>query len=206
MDVANNPLTDRLNALSLHLYALFFPGYYLLELTLKDKLFHLIRKQLGNHWFTQQLHADYVDSVFSSETQLILRRKNKDYQVTDDSFLLESGFGFWVEFFGPRLYKMTKGLPIQILTRLPAPIKRSDVYTTLNRIKDFRNNLYHSRIPLVSSSEHIMHLRAAEQAYQDLHHILDWLDAPHRELVDKRQFRETIREIQALLATPPSLY
>src|SRR5687768_14250951 len=142
--------TKKLAELSLSVYSSFFPAFYLLEFTLKNKIYQLLKEELGNDWFNEQLKEEKVNSLFSAEQELIQKRKPKNFKVFDNALFHEAGFGFWVEFFNPRIYKLSKGRPIKIFTQLPNGIKRKNLYEKLIKVKDFRNRLYHSRIPLIT--------------------------------------------------------
>jgi hypothetical protein len=191
--------TKKLTKLSLSLYSSFFPGFYLLELTLKNKLFHLLKEEISKDWFTEQLKMENEDTLFSAEREIILRRKPKNFTLTDNGLLLESGFGFWVEFFNNRVYKLSKGRPIKIFTQLPKGIKRKDIYERLVKLKEFRNRLYHSRIPLITEKAQAKCISEAQENYEMLLELLHWLDSPNYDLFDLSHFVKQVNQIKSLL-------
>jgi hypothetical protein len=193
-DKPNKSLTQ----LSLGLYSCFLPPLYLLESLVKTKLYTITKNDLGEDWFTWQLHSNTGDSLFESEKVLIQKRKPKGFKLSDKSLLLESGFGLWVEFFNPRMYKETKGRPIKIFPLLPKEIKRKQIYQMLTRVKDFRNNLYHSRIPPITKKEQDHYLQDALENYQMLDLLLSWLDCPDREVMELESFKKDVAVIRSL--------
>jgi len=166
---------DKSLSLSLQMYAAFYPRFYLLESTLKNRLFNLLKRKLGEDWFTKQLNNPQIDPLFSQEQQYINMRKPKGFLLKDTGLLVESGMGFWVEFFNRRLYKVTKGLPISIFENLPKDIKRRDIYLKLDRVKNLRNFLFHSRIPAITKSADLKILDDIINIAKDLENLLEWL-------------------------------
>ncbi len=190
-NVKKNKNSDQLLYNLLQFYASFFPGIYLLEFTLKNRIYQGLKDKLGSDWFTRKLADAQNDPLFAQEKEYIIRRKSAGFEVTDEGLKVESGLGFWVEFFNRRLYKETKGVPIAIFKMLPKEIKRKDIYTRLERIRQLRNQLVHSRIPLNSSASHSRHLERMLETAKDLRDIFQWFgDIPkfvinHKEIVTK---------------------
>jgi hypothetical protein len=187
-----------LMAKSLSIYASFYPRFYLLELTLKTRLYNLLKNKLGDDWFTLRLKAE--DPLFEEEKKFILRRKPKNFKLKDNGLLVESALGFWVEFFNKRLYKESKGIPILIFENLPAEIKRKEIYQKLNSVKEFRNKLYHSRIPPVSSIEALPFIQELKLHAQDLQALLDWFGELPEAIVDTHDITEKIKTLEKELA------
>jgi hypothetical protein len=191
--------TKKLTELSLSVYSSFFPAFYLLEFTLKNRIYHLLKEELGDDWFKEQLNKGNINSLFSAEAELIQKRKPRNFKVSDNALFLEAGFGFWVEFFNPRIYKLSKGRPIKIFIQLPNGIKRKNLYEKLIKVKDFRNKLYHSRIPLVTEKSHEAYIRESVENYEILFELLSWLDNPNRDFLNVSDFKEKTNKMKLLL-------
>ncbi len=168
---------------SLELFASFYPKFFLFELSLKNRLYALLSKELGSDWFTRQL-SNPDNNVFAQEKELILRRKRARFSLSAKGLLVESGLGLWVEFFNRPLYKLAKGLPIQIFTQLPSEVKRKDIYKKMERIKELRNSLFHSRIVPITSSPQLAQLEEIMAIADDLKDILHWLGDLTPALID----------------------
>lgn len=121
------------------------------------------------------------------------------YKVSDNVLFLEAGFGFWVEFFNPRIYKLSKGRPIKIFTQLPNGIKRKNLYEKLSKVKDFRNRLYHSRIPPVTEKSHEEYIDECVENYEILLELLSWIDSPNRDFFNLSHFKEKTNRMKSLL-------
>jgi hypothetical protein len=154
--------------------------------------------ELGKNWFLTQMDKSVNDPLFKSEISLILNRKPKNYHLTPEKLIAESGLGLWVEFFGTRVYKLAKGRPIKIFSHLPAGIKRVDIYKRLNRVKDFRNLLVHSRIPLISDKSQLNYLKEIQENYKILIELIVWMgESP---VLSQEQFEQEADDIRALLS------
>jgi hypothetical protein len=94
---------------SLELFAGFYPKFYLFELSLKNRLYTLLNKELGSDWLSTPL-SNSDNNVFAQEKELILRRKRAGFSLSAKGLLVESGLGLWVEFFNRPLYKSCSGL------------------------------------------------------------------------------------------------
>lgn len=167
---------DNLETLSLQLFASFFPKFYFLELELRTKLFNLIKEKIAADWFSQQITSQAKDSLFEREAALILQRKPKGFYLKDSALFSETSLGFWIEFFNPRIYKLTKGLPILVFSKRPTNIKRKDLYNMLTKVKDFRNQLMHGRIPLLISPDQTIRLIEIINLDKELSLLLKWMD------------------------------
>jgi len=183
--------------LVLILYSRFLPLFYLLEISLKERIFKVIEEELSKNWFLTQLDNTNNDPLFRSEISLIMNRKPKTFKLSPEKLMIESGLGLWVEFFNPRIYKLAKGRPIKIFHHLPKNIKRADIYKRLVKVKDFRNHLVHSRIPLVTDGSYVNYLNEIQDNYKILLELLEWIGemAP----LSLNQFEQEADEIRSLL-------
>lgn len=189
-------MTD-LRSLVLTLYSSFFPAFYVLEKALKTEIFSVIEKDLGEEWFLVQLNDSVNDPLFKAEIAQILQRKPKRYTLTPELLREESGLGIWVEFFNPRIYRLSKGRPVKIFRSLPKGIKRVDIYRRLLMVKNFRNLLVHSRFPLITTEEDLVYLDETEETYRILLQLIEWLGEPP--IITLEQFRQECRQIRGLL-------
>lgn len=183
--------------LVLTLYSRFLPLFYILENSLKNRIFKVIEEELSKNWFLAQLDNKNNDPLFRTEISLILNRKPKNYRLSPEKLKVESGLGLWVEFFNPRVYKLAKGRPIKIFSQLPKNIKRGDIYQRLMKIKDFRNLLVHSRIPIINDVSYLSYLNEIQDNYKILLELLEWMGETI--LLSLNQFEQEADEIRNLL-------
>lgn len=198
-NVNENKNADQLLYTLLQFYASFFPGFYLLELTLKNRIYHELKDKLGNDWFNRKLADAQNDPLFAQEKEYIMRRKSSGFEVTDEGLKVESGLGFWVEFFNRRLYKETKGIPIAIFKKLPKEKKRKDIYTRLERIRQLRNQLVHSRIPPVANAAQSRHLERMLETAKDLGEIFKWFGNIPKFVINRKEIATKAKAIKKLM-------
>jgi hypothetical protein len=181
-----------ISTVNLSFFAGFYPKFYFLETTLKERLYNLFKKNLGESWFTEQLNSGDSLPVIKTEMETILRRKPQDFLLKDYGLLVESGLGMWVEFFNKENYKALKGLPILIFTSLPKDIKRKDLYQKLSEVKAFRNQLFHYRIPAITNTEQLDKILDIND---DLVNLLTWLSIPKTSF-ESDNFKTDLRKIK----------
>ncbi|AEW02229.1 hypothetical protein A4D02_34710 [Niastella koreensis] len=188
---------DAIMSANLELFSSYYPLFYLLETTLKKRLYKKLKINLGEDWFTKQLAKP--DPLFEEEKSSILRRKPKNFLLKDNGLLVESGLGFWVEFFNRRLYKETKGIPISIFKNRPREIKRKDIYQKLDNAKEFRNHLFHSRLPIIVKKEDISKLEQFDIQGKNLETILKWFGDLPESIATTQYIQIKINVIRKLL-------
>ena len=164
--------TNIIVGLSLEVFAGFFPAFYILETNLKRRLYNQIKNKKGDNWFADQLQSR--NTLFTEERDYILRRKPKNFKLKEEGLLVESGLGFWIEFFNKEIYKETKGAPIGIFNNLPTEVKRKAVYKKLDSIREFKNLMAHSRLSLVISKSDLNMLAMLRIYPNDLETVLNW--------------------------------
>jgi uncharacterized protein YutE (UPF0331/DUF86 family) len=189
--------TSKINELAVNLsfFSSFYPKYYFLETTLKERLYGSIKRELGQNWFTEQINSMNQPTVFKAEIENIMRRKPKGFILHDAGFLVESGLGIWVEFFNRENYKMLKGVPILIFTKLPKDIKRKQLYQKLSSVKELRNQLFHYRVPPITQ---IDQLRNILDINNDLVNLLTWLGIS-KKYFESENFKKEISVMKKLL-------
>lgn len=188
---------------NLTLYATFYPKYYLLEANMKKGIYENIKRELGNDWFSEQISAVEPDSVFSAEIAAILRRKPNNFQLKDYGLLVESGLGFWVEFFNKRLYKSTKGVTMSLFPSRPKEIKRKDIYKKLDLVKNFRNELFHSRITIIQDPSQLQILDDLVEIDQTLTCLLTWMEVSGLPKNLSVTFEKEVHKIRQLVSAKP---
>ncbi len=169
-------ITLQIENQSLALFATFYPYFYVLEGTLKERLPLIIKKRVDDKWLENQIKKETVNPLFNQEKKYILSRKSAEYILSEPSFILESGLGFWIELFNRDQYKLVKGAPIHIFPYLPKDCKRNDIYRLLGEAREFRNALYHSRIsPLSPNNQGKKRLANILEVADHLNTLFAWL-------------------------------
>ena len=110
------------------------------------------------------------NSVINAERSLI--RKGKT--VTAGKILAEQSFGFWTSFFEPHHYKLIGGVVIHCFSNKPTSANRSVLGQKLDRIREFRNRIYHNE-PICFNGNNIDFTNATV-IKNGLYELLDWID------------------------------
>lgn len=161
---------------SLTFYSSFYPYFFVLEVTLKERLPLIIKNRLEDKWLESEIKKESVNPLFAQEKKHILSRKSASYKLSEFSFISESGLGFWIELFNRDQYKLIKGAPIHIFPYLPKNSKRNDIYRLLVEARELRNALYHSRIlPLSPNNQGKKRLESLILSADQLNKLFTWL-------------------------------
>jgi hypothetical protein len=99
--------------------------------------------------------------------------------VTQGKIIADLTFGFWTALFDRTHYRILSGRPIQIFVNLPPGANRNMIHQKLERVRDFRNRVYHNE-PVIFKKEAsgtlIFSLAQAQQIYSDIREFFQWLN------------------------------
>ena len=113
----------------------------------------------------------YLKKSVSNAEQSIIR---KGGIVTAGKILAEQSFGFWTSFFEPHHYRLVGGVVIHCFPNKPANINRSILSQKLDRIREFRNRIYHNE-PICFNNNSI-DFAYASAIKNELYQLLYWID------------------------------
>jgi len=110
------------------------------------------------------------NGVNSAERSII----KKGVPMTAGKVLAEQSFGFWTSFFEPHHYRLIGGVVIHCFPNKPANVNRSLLSQKLDRIREFRNRIYHNE-PICFKGNNI-DFTYATAIKKELYELLDWID------------------------------
>lgn len=110
------------------------------------------------------------NSVVNAER--IIRRKGG--LVTAGKVVAEQSFGFWTSLFDTHHYRLIGGIVIHSFNNKPAGINRSILSQKLNRVREFRNRVYHNE-PICFNGNAI-DFTYAENIKDEIYELLSWID------------------------------
>lgn len=113
----------------------------------------------------------YLKNSVSNAERNIIR---KGGTVTAGKVLAEQSFGFWTSFFEPHHYRLVGGIVIHCFPNKPTNVNRSILSQKLDRIRDFRNRIYHNE-PICFNGNNI-DFAYATQIKNELYELLNWID------------------------------
>lgn len=131
----------------------FYPYLSILEVSLRNTInTELITYFNDKEWIINQKKGFMMDqslaynnffmktSVLSTEKKTI----NKNKTITSDLIISEQNFSFWISFFDSHHYRLIEGAVIKAFPYKPKHINRKEINKKLNRIRKFRNRIYHN--------------------------------------------------------------
>ena len=110
------------------------------------------------------------NSVNNAERNIV----RKGGIITAGKILAEQSFGFWTSFFEPHHYRLIGGVVIHCFPNKPTNVNRSILSQKLNRIRDFRNRIYHNE-PICFCGNNI-DFAYATQIKNELYELLNWIN------------------------------
>ncbi|WP_420386291.1 hypothetical protein [Roseivirga sp.] len=113
--------------------------------------------------------------------------------VTSGKVIAEQSFGFWTNFFDSHHYRLIGGSPIHSFPNKPPHANRSLINQKLNRIRAFRNRIYHNE-PICFNSRNI-DFTEAKDIKTEIYELLEWVDT------DLTEYVEYFNGIQAKIDT-----
>lgn len=113
----------------------------------------------SNFWFRRQI-------------QKVIQ--NTRPPVTSGKVISEQSFGMWTVLFEPIYYQLIGGSVIHSFPNKPVSMNRSDILNRLNRIRKFRNRIYHNEAICFKAGQ--IDFTKAKQIKKDIYELLNWMD------------------------------
>ncbi|TNE81288.1 MAG: hypothetical protein EP332_03985 [Bacteroidetes bacterium] len=110
------------------------------------------------------------NSVQKAEGKL----RQRGLAITSGKVIAEQTLGFWISLFQPHHYRLIGGTPIQAFPHKPTSENRSSIDGKLNRIREFRNRVYHNE-PICFNGPSI-DFTEAEIIKQLIFDLMEWMD------------------------------
>lgn len=167
---------------NLRLSQAFYPLLSIVEITLRNSLNHILSQYFNDpNWLTTQQTGFMTNPVLGQLRYPFSMRKSVrkatikiGLPFSHDKLVTELNFGFWTLFFEEKHYRLIRGRSIQIFYNLPPQIKRQNLYTILNDIRNFRNRVYHYEP--ICFDYNVLNLQIAQDALENIYDILSWLN------------------------------
>jgi hypothetical protein len=133
------------------------------------------------------------NSVGNAERNIV----RKGGTVTAGKVLAEQSLGFWTSFFEKHHYRLVGGVVIHCFPHKPANVNRRILSPKLDRIRDFRNRIYHNE-PICFTGNQVDFSYAA-RIRNELYELLDWIDG------DLSAYVKTFDSIDSKINTAKSI-
>ena len=113
----------------------------------------------------------YLKTSVSNAERIIIR---KGGTVSSGKVIAEQSFGFWTSLFEPHHYRLIGGVVIRCFPNKIASANRSVISKKLNRIRTFRNRIYHNE-PICFNGRGV-DFSNAEKIENEIYELLNWID------------------------------
>jgi len=161
----------------------FYPILNLFEIFLRNTCNYQVSSHFANpNWIITEKNgfmsdASLTASRFFLKNSIInaertIRRKGG--LVTAGKVVAEQSFGFWTSLFDPHHYRLIGGIVIHSFNHKPAGVNRSALNQKLNRVREFRNRVYHNE-PICFHGN-VIDFTYAENIKDEIYELLSWID------------------------------
>ncbi len=179
----------------------FYPLINILEIAVRNSL----DKVLSNHfndpdWIINQQngfmsHNSLRQGNFHLRTQVskaIVNLRNRNTFITSGKVIAEQTFGFWTALLKPHHYRLLQGKPINAFPHCPHNYQRNDFSRELNKLRDFRNRIYHNE-PVCFSNNNV-NLSNAIEIHSLILEVLKWIDINFNWVTDLDEVMDEINK------------
>lgn len=169
----------------------FYPILNLFEIFLRNICNYQVSAHFANpNWIITEKNGFMSDhsltgsrfflknSILSAERTI----RRKGGLITAGKIVAEQSFGFWTSLFDTHHYRLIGGIVIHSFNNKPAGTNRSTISQKLNRIREFRNRVYHNE-PICFNGN-VIDFTYAENIKNEIYEMLSWIDGDLNDYVE----------------------
>jgi hypothetical protein len=174
---------QQLYRINLRVSQAFYPILNLFEIFLRNSINYQITLYFNNpNWIISEKQGFMNDNSLKTskfflknaieKAERTIRRKGG--VISSGKVIAEQSFGFWTSLFETHHYRLIGGVVIHCFPNKPNNVNRSIISQKLNRIREFRNRVYHNE-PICFDGQNI-DFRGAEYIRDEIFEMLTWID------------------------------
>lgn len=174
---------QQLYRINLRVSQAFYPILNLFEIFLRNSINNQVTSHFANpNWILNEKTGFMNDNSLRpskfylknsvQKAENTIRRKRGT--ISSGKVIAEQSFGFWTSLFEPHHYRLIGGVIIHCFPNKPHNVNRSVISQKLNRIREFRNRIYHNE-PICFNGNNI-DFSSAENIRDEIFDILIWID------------------------------
>ena len=184
---------DQMKAIALYkanlkLSKAFHPLLSILEVSLRNSINEVLSIHFGDgEWIINQQvgfmtdpsltitkngRAVSYDFILKSVSKSSVKIKKRGLLVTSGRIIADQTLSFWSELFAKHYSRILKGQPLKVFTQLPAGIGRKEIHVRLEKVRLFRNRIFHNE-PVCFDNTAIS-FQQAEDIYRIIGELLEW--------------------------------
>jgi hypothetical protein len=166
----------------------FYPVLNLFEVFFRNTCHYQVSAHFANpNWIIAEKSGFMSDASLSAsnfylKNAVINAERNirrKSGTITAGKIIAEQSFNFWTSLFDTHHYRLIGGAVIHCFPHKPSYVNRNVLNGRLNRIREFRNRIYHNEP--VCFLGNTIDFTYANAIRQEIYELLSWIDA---DLVD----------------------
>jgi len=173
----------KLYRVNLRVSQAFYPILNLFEIFLRNSINYQVSSHFTNpNWIITEKNGFMNDRSLTtshfflknsiSKAERTIRRKGG--AITAGKVIAEQSFGFWTSLFDTHHYRLIGGIVIHCFPNKPPHINRSILNQKLNRIREFRNRVYHNE-PICFNNQNI-DFSQASSIKDEIYELLEWIN------------------------------
>lgn len=175
---------QQLYRINLRVSQAFYPILNLFEIFLRNSVNYQITSHFTNpNWIIFEKQGFMSDNTLTTSRFYLRNSVNKAERtirrkggtISSGKVIAEQSFGFWTSLFETHHYRLIGGVVIHCFPNKPNNVNRSAISQKLNRIREFRNRVYHNE-PICFSS-HNIDFNTAEDIRDEIFEMLTWVDS-----------------------------
>ena len=182
---------QKLYRINLRVAQSFYPVLNLFEIFLRNIINYQVSSHFVNpNWIISEKTGFMNDASLGTshyflknsveKAERTIRRKGGT--VTPGKVIAEQSLGYWTSLFETHHYRLIGGVVIRCFPNKPAHINRNLLNQKLNRVREFRNRIYHNE-PICFNGNTV-DFTEATNIKQDIYELLEWIDADLTDYVD----------------------
>ncbi len=175
---------QQLYRINLRVSQAFYPILNLFEIFIRNTVNYQITSHFANpNWIVSEKHGFMNDNSLRhskfflknsvEKAERTIRRKGG--AISSGKVISEQSFGFWTSLFETHHYRLIGGVIIHCFPNKPNNVNRSVISQKLNRIREFRNRVYHNE-PICFNGPNI-DFSQAEDIRDEIFEMLSWIDS-----------------------------
>lgn len=169
----------------------FYPVLNLFEIFLRNTVNYHVSSHFSNpNWIVTE-KTGFMSDPTLKPSRFFLKKgiqkaertiRGKGSSVTSGKVIAEQSFGFWTSLFDTHHYRLIGGSPIHAFPLKPASANRSLINQKLNKVRKFRNRIYHNE-PICFNASNI-DFSAAHNIKNEIYDLLNWIDTDLTDYVE----------------------
>ena len=174
---------QKLYRINLRVAQSFYPVLNLFEIFFRNIINYQVSNYFTNpNWIITEKNGFMSDPSLSS-SRFFLRTsvnnaeqtiKRKGGKVTPGKVIAEQSLGYWTSLFDTHHYRLIGGVVIHCFPHKPTYINRKILSKKLNRVREFRNRIYHNE-PICFNGNTVDFTEATNIEHE-IYELLEWID------------------------------